>query len=446
MVKTRTRKNQGCPHCNVDPIVVAAPRSKGKRKTILETHPHVLEYWHHEKNLGVDPKSLTRGMQKIAWWKCKQDPSHEWQASIYKQTSRKNQCQFCVPISSGIVPEEKSIAIQFPQLLDEWHPTLNAKFNPRTIGPGSGKRIWWICKIDSEHIWESFVFQRTKGAGCPYCGGQKADSKSSLAANHPEIAAQWHPSKNGNLKPTDVRRQSAQKVWWMCTEDESHVWDETVQNRVNRRNCPTCERQTRVDRINDALSQAVDDNVTYRETFEESIASLSKLVFVKIKDAESQQALYRLIHAGLIASMETFLSDSFINTVGPDQDLRNRLLKTTPEFQNRKYSVSEIVDWIQSSELRVKKYLLDVIYHNLFKVKHMFLSVLEIQFPEDDQLRELQKAIELRHHVVHRNGRDKTGKLTQLDIKSLDQTVKIVRQFVSAIDEQMMKRPWECEA
>ena len=40
-----------------------------------------------------------------------------------------------------------------------------------------------------------------RGNGCPYCAGQKVSNTNSLASLHPGIAAQWHSAKNGALTP-----------------------------------------------------------------------------------------------------------------------------------------------------------------------------------------------------------------------------------------------------
>ena len=50
-----------------------------------------------------------------------------------------------------------------------------------------------------------------------------------LSKTHPELAAQWHPTRNEGLTPEDVRANSYKKVWWVC--GKGHEWD----SRVNRR-------------------------------------------------------------------------------------------------------------------------------------------------------------------------------------------------------------------
>ncbi len=62
--------------------------------------------------------------------------------------------------------------------------------------------------------------------------------KDSLAAKHPTIARQWHPTKNGTLKPSDVGPGSGRKFWWKC--DKKHEWQDTVSHRASGRGCPYC--------------------------------------------------------------------------------------------------------------------------------------------------------------------------------------------------------------
>ena len=42
--------------------------------------------------------------------------------------------------------------------------------------------------------------------------------KEPLSVTHPEIAAQWHPTMNGDLTPDDVVAGSHKKASWKCPE------------------------------------------------------------------------------------------------------------------------------------------------------------------------------------------------------------------------------------
>jgi hypothetical protein len=65
-------------------------------------------------------------------------------------------------------------------------------------------------------------------------------TKISLAEAFPDVARQWHMTKNGGLTPDDVSRASGKKVWWQCSADSSHEWQAKVQHRVNGSGCPFC--------------------------------------------------------------------------------------------------------------------------------------------------------------------------------------------------------------
>ena len=60
-----------------------------------------------------------------------------------------------------------------------------------------------------------------------------------LAAANPRLASEWHPTKNGELTPSDVRPMSNKKFWWQC-HTCGHEWEAMVCNRNKGRGCPVC--------------------------------------------------------------------------------------------------------------------------------------------------------------------------------------------------------------
>jgi len=123
-----------------------------------------------------------------------------------------------------------------PNLSKEWHPTKNGNLTPKDVTPNSGKRVWWICK--RKHEWSSTVDNRNRGRGCPYCSGRVVCDDNCLATLNPELAKEWHPTKNRNLTPKDVKPNSNKKVWWICKR--KHEWSSTVNNRNYGTGCPYC--------------------------------------------------------------------------------------------------------------------------------------------------------------------------------------------------------------
>src|SRR5258708_40191200 len=60
----------------------------------------------------------------------------------------------------------------------------------------------------------------------------------SLADLYPEIATQWHPTLNGDRRPTEVKAGSNQKVWWQC--EHGHAWLAPPVGRKRGEGCPDC--------------------------------------------------------------------------------------------------------------------------------------------------------------------------------------------------------------
>eukprot|EP01083_Nonionella_stella_P235945 829160_1 len=62
----------------------------------------------------------------------------------------------------------------------------------------------------------------------------------SLAFRHPKVAAEFHPTKNGDLSPTKIRYSSKKSVWWQCGR-EKHEWQASLNSRTNMGcGCPFC--------------------------------------------------------------------------------------------------------------------------------------------------------------------------------------------------------------
>jgi len=133
----------------------------------------------------------------------------------------------------------------FPKIAAEWHPTKNGDLVPEQMISGSNKRYWWKCNKGPDHEWKTAVGNRTHNkSNCPCCAGKKVSVTNSLQALIPEIAAEWHPTKNGVLTPQQVVARSGKKVWWKCTKGPDHEWKTIVASRThNESNCPCCSGQ-----------------------------------------------------------------------------------------------------------------------------------------------------------------------------------------------------------
>ena len=63
------------------------------------------------------------------------------------------------------------------------------------------------------------------GSRCRKCG----EVRNPLSQVAPDIAKQWHPTKNGKLTPDAISAGSRQRVWWLCSVAPSHQWQAGVE-------------------------------------------------------------------------------------------------------------------------------------------------------------------------------------------------------------------------
>lgn len=138
------------------------------------------------------------------------------------------------------------------ELLKQWNPDRNGTLTPQNVTYGSKRKVWWRCS--KGHIWQASVYTRTGGEkGCPYCAGLRVSpGENDLASNRPDIAAQWHPTKNGSYTPADVSMGSHKAVWWICAK--GHEWRALVKSRVEGCGCPVCANRMLLPGVNDLAS------------------------------------------------------------------------------------------------------------------------------------------------------------------------------------------------
>jgi hypothetical protein len=132
--------------------------------------------------------------------------------------------------------EKYNLAALYPDLLKKWHPTKNGSLFPGQTLPHSNRTVWWTCP--KGHEWEARIASITTGTGCPYCAGYRTAPENSFGVLHPQLAREWHPTKNGTLLPKDVSSLSGRKVWWVCSK--GHEWFAYIFSRTEGRGCPCC--------------------------------------------------------------------------------------------------------------------------------------------------------------------------------------------------------------
>ena len=230
---------------------------KKVKKSLAETHPELAKQWHPTRNGDLTPENVTYGMKKKVWWLLPYDNPEtekhfdfEWDEYIYVR-ARGYGC----PYLSGqrVWPGYNDLATKAPELAKEWHSTKNGDLKPTGVTLHSNEKVFWYLPYDDpetgKHFdfeWEDYICNRARGDGCPYLSGRKVWSGyNDLATKAPELAKEWHPTKNGDLKPTDVSCGKNKKVWWYLPYDDPETgkhfdfeWKEYICVRARGYGCP----------------------------------------------------------------------------------------------------------------------------------------------------------------------------------------------------------------
>ncbi|DBA98785.1 TPA: hypothetical protein ACH3X1_014550 [Trebouxia sp. C0004] len=133
-------------------------------------------------------------------------------------------------------------------LQGQWHKELNRHLGYVLIKPYSNRKVWWSCVQCPEgfpHVWEAYVYNRTKGTGCPFCSGMAVCQHNTLAQKAPEVAVFWDAKKNHPLSPDRVTVSSAMRAHWKCSIC-LHEWQAPVfRKTASKTGCPKCATANR---------------------------------------------------------------------------------------------------------------------------------------------------------------------------------------------------------
>lgn len=251
-IKNRAVSNAGCPYLFGRAVWIGFNDLATKR-------PDLATQWHPTKNGDKKPTDFTvNSSEEVWWWQPYDDPitgnhfDFEWPATISNRTHLNSGCPFLT--GNAVWPGFNDLASKYPELAKEWHPTKNGKKTPQSITYGSNAMVWWFLRYYDEKQGKYFDFEWpdtishrvNEGRGCPYLSGKKVwVGFNDLATTHPELAAEFHPTKNGNLKVTDLTAGAHKDIWWRLVYDDPRTgkqfvfeWPASVNARSRGDGCP----------------------------------------------------------------------------------------------------------------------------------------------------------------------------------------------------------------
>ena len=241
-VDNRTNKKVGCPFLSNPAKAVWSGFND-----LATRCPELIKEWDYEKN-SIKPTDILPGSNQVVHWKLEYcDPTtgkthiFKWKETPNNRTRNNLGCPYLT--NHQIKSDFNSINALYPEVLKEWDYEKNEKIGlyPDKVSPNSGRKAWWKMLYVDPNTKKQFVFEWECAiynkvvlkASCPYLINQKVHPEfNSLAAKNPDLAKEWHPTKNGQLKPTDVTAASTKKVWWQIEVDgKVYEWKASISHR-----------------------------------------------------------------------------------------------------------------------------------------------------------------------------------------------------------------------
>lgn len=147
-------------------------------------------------------------------------------------------------------------------------------------------------------------------------------------------------------------------------------------------------------------------------------------------------SLNTMIYAHIVAAIEGYLSASFIHNVLNSKVLFNKLCLTDPNLKDLKFEIKDLLNKEDLIEQHVSKYLNDVIFHRVEKIKLMFKSVLDHDFGD---IGWFGKAVSIRHDCVHRAGITKERESINIKDEEISELIHNAKNLVENLEITLSK-------
>lgn len=305
-INDRNTYNLGCPYCSNKKVLAGY-------NDLSSTNPTLASEWHPTKNKSLTPCNVTQGSKKKVWWKCSkgheweaaicdrylgsncptcQNENHVsfsekaiyfYIKKLFDDTVENFKFQDIKNMELDVYVPSLNLGIEFDGAY--YHTDLARDIKKYKACKNKGIKLIRVreagCKQSNEIADVVINVKSTDYADltrvineivciignikcCVYniTADVQRDSvqinslishyekEISLQTHNPKIAAEWHPTKNGNIVPSAVSFGSGMEVWWKCSK--GHEWNEKICQRTSKDyGCPICSGKRTVTGIND---------------------------------------------------------------------------------------------------------------------------------------------------------------------------------------------------
>ena len=185
-------------------------------------------------------------------------------------------------------------------------------------------------------------------------------------------------------------------------------------------------------------SEIVESNSLFFDTFCTQMEANKRLFENSVLAPDLEISLDKLLFANIITCLETYLSDALINTVLDNECYLKKFVENFKDYTETSFKLCDIYKKFENLKQLVKEDLYKLMYHNIFKIRTIYKTTFDIDFPKS--ISDVAMKISIRHHLVHRNGKDQDGNQIIITKEELNQSYDLIFNFVKEIDNQFKEK------
>lgn len=216
-----------------------------RKRSLSEANPEAAEMWDDEENKKrglLSPTLMGAGSNKIAQFRCLDNPEHVFDSKICDMTDRDGNnrgCKICRRLGLNVSSSESNTIIRTQVSFFEYIPEAKKMFdlernyfNGEEISPFANIEAHFIC--ENGHRFKKTVANFSQAPRCPECKPSISDSK-------PELLLFFDFNKNDNNSPDNISSYSSDPIHWRCPScNEMWVASPKRINETSKNRCPKC--------------------------------------------------------------------------------------------------------------------------------------------------------------------------------------------------------------
>ncbi|MFK5892933.1 MAG: hypothetical protein QM504_06905 [Pseudomonadota bacterium] len=163
-----------------------------------------------------------------------------------------------------------------------------------------------------------------------------------------------------------------------------------------------------------------------------------RTLVIEHHDTNTDLTLKSVLFGAAIGALEAYLWEIVRWKIDNDSNAANEIIKNCEQYGSVSFTLNEIVSDDFSPKKRLLFALNRLVWHRIEKVAPIFNKGLDVELPS---LKFFKDALEIRHHIVHRSGKNTNGELIQLSLEQVEGLFDGVLSFAKKINIQLYKLP-----